>query len=209
MRKKANPSVNIDIDVDSHNLGKGKNSFKSNPIKSGYSKQTIQENIISLMREGREHAQAVAIALDSARKSYFKRYPDGFLPSYLRPQSGEGRNPKKYKSNPSKSVDGQIKAAMTLYQKFSGHEPEEVGRMKKPKIPDVGVVIGELEGVAYETVRDGKVEKYFHRFDKRTRPLLVSSSDGRNLYILGGEYDFTEDGIVDATDRKHSPRFKR
>jgi len=100
----------------------------------------------------------------------------------------------------------QLDAAMKLYHNFSGHEPELVGKTKKPKIPDVGIVIGELDGVAYETVRDGKTEKYFHQFDKRVRPLLVSSFDGSQVYILGGEYDFTADGIVDATDKKFSPR---
>ena len=49
----------------------------------------------------------------------------------------------------------------------------------------------------YDTVRDGESEKYIHRFKKRSRPLLVSSSDGKSLHILGGEYEFTDRGIVD------------
>jgi hypothetical protein len=108
----------------------------------------------------------------------------------------------------TKELSRQITAAMKLYKNFSGHEPELVGKTSKPKIPSVGIVIGELDGVAYETVRDGKTEKYFHQFNKRIRPLLVSSFDGASIYILGGEYDFTQDGIVDGNDAKYSPRMK-
>lgn len=184
------------------------------PLKSGYSKKTISDNVSLMIREGYPQNQAVAAALNHARLSYYKKYPKGFLPTYLTLPGGKREIPKeKYKKNPvsfpdTVSATEQLKQAMTLYRNFSGHEPEVVGKMERPDIPEVGIVIGELEGVAYETMRDGEIEKYFHRFDKKVRPLLVSSFDGRLIYILGGEYDFTEDGIVDATDEKFSPRFK-
>lgn len=63
--------------------------------------------------------------------------------------------------------------------------------------PQVGLVIGELDGVLYTTTRDGEVEKYIHRFKKRARPLLVSSFDGHQLGIVGGRFQFTEAGIED------------
>jgi hypothetical protein len=59
------------------------------------------------------------------------------------------------------------------------------------------MLVGDLDGVLYTTVRDGKTEKYVHRFRKRSRPLLVSAHDGKSLHILGGEYEFTERGIED------------
>jgi hypothetical protein len=63
--------------------------------------------------------------------------------------------------------------------------------------PKTGLVIGELDGVLYTTVRDGKKEKYIHKFKARSRPLLISSSDGESLHIIGGKYAFTESGIND------------
>lgn len=189
---------------------------KKNPIKSGYSRATVQENVSILTQEGYDPAQAVAIALNSAREAYRKRYPMLMLPVHLAVKRGKSGKLETMHENPApkfkgvQSATGQLKreldAAMKLYQNFSGHEPELVGKTHKPKIPDVGIVIGELDGVAYETVRDGVKEKYFHQFDKKIRPLLVSSFDGSQVYILGGEYDFTADGIVDATDKKFSPR---
>lgn len=208
--KRKNRSVNIDIDVASHNLsGEGENEFASNPIKNGYSPATVADNVKTLLLEGYPKKQAVAVALNAARKAYFKRYPDGFLPPHLKQPDGT-----RYRKNPAKKAlssrtSQELKDAMNLYRKFSGHSPELIGKTKKPKIPDVGIVIGELDGVAYETVRDGERQKYFHQFDRKVRPLLISSHDGRCIYILGGEYDFTEDGIVDATDKKFSPRHKR
>ncbi len=63
--------------------------------------------------------------------------------------------------------------------------------------PKTGLVIGELDGVLYSTVRDGKKEKYIHEFKRKSRPLLIASSDGDSLHIVGGQYEFTNAGIED------------
>ena len=39
------------------------------PVKKGKSKETISENISELVHSGRPQAQAIAIALDTARRS--------------------------------------------------------------------------------------------------------------------------------------------
>jgi len=92
-----------------------------------------------------------------------------------------------------------IRKAITLYEKFTGEKGKVVGRVDKPVIPDVLIVIGELDFVGYTTFRDSETQKYIHKFQKKARPLLLASFDGSQLYILGGEYDFTARGIVDKT----------
>jgi hypothetical protein len=161
-------------------------------IKKGYSRQTIYNNIATLRAEGKPRPQSIAIALHEARKSYHKRYPQGALPKYLTPPSGQ-----RLKKNPSPRFHEMERAAAELYEEFSGHPGEIVGTVDKPEMPDVAVVVGELEGIAYETVRDGIKEKYFHKFSKKARPLLCVSFDGQQLLIVGGEYEFTDHGIVD------------
>jgi hypothetical protein len=56
----------------------------ANPIKSGYGKQTVSENIAKLVREGRTQKQAIAIALHAGRQMYRKRYPSGPYPHWLK-----------------------------------------------------------------------------------------------------------------------------
>lgn len=106
------------------------------------------------------------------------------------------------------SSNPEVQKAARLYTRFSGHEAESVGRVKVPNVPKVGVLIGDVDGILYTTVRDGKTEKYIHKFKPKDKPLFVVSPDGRTIYFVGGRYDFTERGIVDASDPT-SPRNRR
>jgi hypothetical protein len=92
------------------------------------------------------------------------------------------------------SLQPEVERAARLLEDFSGHRPTRVLRVER-RVPKVGLVIGETDFVGYTTIRDGKVERYIHRFPRKSRPLLASSSDGTQLEILGGEFQFTEAGI--------------
>jgi hypothetical protein len=98
---------------------------------------------------------------------------------------------------PSKIV--QARNAADLYTRFTGHDALEEVRIDKPSIPDVMLVVGDIDGIMYTTVRDGVIEKYVHQFKKSARPLFCVSHDGTQIFLIGGEYDFTERGIVDRT----------
>ena len=91
----------------------------------------------------------------------------------------------------------RVARAAKLFEDFSGHAAEYEERHEKPEFPDVAVRVGPVLGIMYETVRDGKREQYLHEFKRSARPLLIASEDGKTLYLLGGNYRFTERGIVD------------
>lgn len=95
------------------------------------------------------------------------------------------------------SKAAQHKKAENLYRNFTGHKAADVTVVDKPAVPDVMSVIGEIDGIMYSTVRDGKHEKYCHQFRKKSRPLFAVSPDGNMIYILGGAYKFGERGIID------------
>jgi hypothetical protein len=99
------------------------------------------------------------------------------------------------------SKSNQVRKAAALYERFSGHEAESLGKIKIPGMPAVGVAIGEVDGILYTTVRDGKTEKYIHKFHKNDKPLFVVSPDGKQCLLIGGNYTFTERGIVDKSDK--------
>jgi hypothetical protein len=91
---------------------------------------------------------------------------------------------------------GEIDDAIKRYEDFTGHRAGHGERVKIPA-PHAGLVVGDLDGVLYTTVRDGQTEKYVHKFRKQSRPVLVAGSDGRSLHVLGDRFEFTERGIVD------------
>jgi len=96
----------------------------------------------------------------------------------------------------TRNVRARIDKAVQLYKRFTGHEPKYVDTLDIPQ-HDVLMLIGKCDGVLYSTRRDGRNERYIHKFSGNSRPLLCASFDGTQLYLLGGAYDFTEEGIVD------------
>jgi hypothetical protein len=101
---------------------------------------------------------------------------------------------------PSRRLTAQrernLERAAKLFADFSGHEPGEILEADAPDLRE-GLVVGHADGVLYETVRDGRTERYIHKFKKRSRPLLVSNHDGSALGLIGGSFRFTDRGIVD------------
>ena len=89
-----------------------------------------------------------------------------------------------------------MQKARRLFADFTGDNAESLTKVQL-RNPKSGLVIGELDGVLYTTVRDGKTESYIHEFKKQSRPLLIASSDGDSLHIVGGQYEFTNAGIED------------
>lgn len=89
--------------------------------------------------------------------------------------------------------------ASRAFEEFTGRKPAKVRQEKLDTGPVVGWEMGPLVGVAYEAVRDGKKDRYFHEFAEKSRPRLVAREDGRQLYIAGGKYKVTERGVVDVS----------
>ncbi len=89
-----NPDV---IDQIAADMG-AKSVVRSNPLKRGWSRPVVSDNISLMMHEGYAQDQAVAASLDNARRSYRDRHPRKALPAHLR-----RRTP-----NPGGKVLGQI-----------------------------------------------------------------------------------------------------
>lgn len=90
-----------------------------------------------------------------------------------------------------------IDRAAKLYSDFTGHDPEDLGDIQIPDPPRVAIAIGDCEGIIYNVVRDGKFERYIHKFKASARPLFCVSPDGKQLLLIGGDFEFTERGITD------------
>lgn len=95
---------------------------------------------------------------------------------------------------PGATVAGIDKAANS-FREFTGHKPEGVVTLPAPKRAGVAWLLGELEGVIYRAKRDGKTERYLHKFRSTDRPALAVTFDGQQLVILGGGYRVTKRGI--------------
>ena len=100
------------------------------------------------------------------------------------------------RANNKREKEKEIVQAIDLFRAFRGDEPEHIDTFEYP-VHTTLMLIGELDGVLYTTIRDGSKESYIHEFAKKSRPLLAASFDGSQAYILGGGYDFTDRGFVD------------
>ena len=105
--------------------------------------------------------------------------------------------PRRIKIRHNPTLDAQVREAARRFEAFTGHRAQNIRKIKVPSYPKAALAVGPCLGIMYSTVRDGRAEKYVHRFGAKSRPLLAASADGTQLYLLGGAYNFTERGIVD------------
>jgi hypothetical protein len=101
------------------------------------------------------------------------------------------------KSNPSPRVNAELDQAAKRLQDFSGHPVQHLESAYSRSEQKTGLIVGELDLIGYRAKRDGKTERYGHHFKRNSRPLLAVTSDGKQLHIVGGQYEFTEAGIED------------
>lgn len=94
------------------------------------------------------------------------------------------------------SIRKKIRAAIQLYRDFRERTPKRI-RVVDFEVPQAVMVIGHVDEILYTTTHGRKTVSYRHPFQDGSRPLLVSSSDGKQLMLLGGRYKFTDRGIVD------------
>ena len=101
------------------------------------------------------------------------------------------------KNNPvPPSLACQINEASYLLEDFTGHKATKSTK-HVINIPKVALQVGQCDAILYTTTRDGVVEHYKHTFKKRSAPILAASHDGKDLVLVGGNYNFTNRGIVD------------
>lgn len=94
------------------------------------------------------------------------------------------------------SKKSKLYDAIDRYERFTGHDATHYDDIEID-FPDVAFKVGKIDGIMYETVREGKTEHYCHEFKKNARPVFAVSHDGQQLLAIGGNFRFTDRGIVD------------
>lgn len=87
--------------------------------------------------------------------------------------------------------------AGNAFRAFSGMEPGRLVEVKAGSVPRVAWLLGEMEEVLYNTERDGKRERYLHKFKKTARPLIAVDPETGSAFLVGGDYTVTDRGFTD------------
>ena len=101
--------------------------------------------------------------------------------------------------SPENSVarDAEIfEPARQLFERFHSFAPPQIVRRPcRRLIPKVLVKLGHLRGVIYSSDKKqcGRPRTFIHFME--APPLLASDVDGKQLYIVGGDYRVTSKGI--------------
>jgi hypothetical protein len=108
-------------------------------------------------------------------------------------KKGKTKTPKR---NPTAAPDARSLAqAKRLYKGFTGRSPRTLKQLAIPALPSTGLAIGRVFGIMYDVAATG--ERFQHEFKGKSRPLLVVSDDGKQVFLIGGSYTFTQRGFVD------------
>ncbi len=89
-----------------------------------------------------------------------------------------------------------MRQGMRLYRTFNRFGPSSIVMIRQSRvIPPVVVELGKLVGLIYRSDKDqpGRPQTYIHFMEEP--PRLVSNVEGRQLYIVGGSYRVTAQGI--------------
>ena len=92
--------------------------------------------------------------------------------------------------------EGNLDTARRLFQRFHSFEAPRVQRKScRRLIPKVLVDLGELRGLIYSSDKEqcGRPRTFVHFME--TPPRLTCDPNGRQLYIIGGNYKVTARGI--------------
>ena len=91
----------------------------------------------------------------------------------------------------SQKVENGIK----LFRDFNDEEPQYLDDIYFPDLEkEVLVLVGPVLAIEYHA-RDG--HNYRHEFKKKSQPNLTTTQNGLHLILIGGNYRFTDRGIVD------------
>ena len=116
-----------------------------------------------------------------------------FINTQLKPIT---RSRKAVRKNPVKGR--AYRKAVALYRDFHGENPKHVDDYDVD-LPEVALQVGKVSGIMYKARFEGKMQEFLHEFSGKSQPILAASADGRQLLLLGGDYKFTERGIVDGS----------
>lgn len=85
--------------------------------------------------------------------------------------------------------------ASKLFKSFHGREADanEIVDING-QMPATCLLVGEMDGIIYRTAEEPK--GHIHRFTKTSRPLVWVTADGRQMFITGGKYRFTDRGFM-------------
>lgn len=108
-----------------------------------------------------------------------------------------GRAPPSSRANSRQPARTSVQKAANRFRRFTGHDVDYVESVRVPDLPKAAAVIGECTAICYVTTRDGKEEHYIHEFSEHAAPMLCVSPDGKQIILVGGNFTFTERGIVD------------
>jgi len=89
-----------------------------------------------------------------------------------------------------------MRQGIELYRTFNRFGASSIVMIRQSRvIPPVVVELGELVGLIYRSDKGqpGRPQTYIHFMEEP--PRLVSNVEGRQLYIVGGSYRLTPQGI--------------
>ena len=96
----------------------------------------------------------------------------------------------------SQGWDASFQTAQALFERFHSFSPPTMLRRQCPRLmPKILVNLGELRGLIYRSDKEqcGRPRTFIHFME--TPPLLASDQEGKQLYIVGGNYRVTSRGI--------------
>lgn len=100
------------------------------------------------------------------------------------------------RGNPA-PLDGSVDETAQKFKDFTGREATHATGYKPRSADKTAMELGRVKAIEYIAKRDKETSVWRHPFKAKSRPLLAASTDGKQLHIVGGQYEVTDAGIED------------
>ena len=156
--------------------------------------EALQEQAFNPLLDEAEHYRATAAA--TRAKHRVEQLCAAGAQAQINMHPERAPWPEQAVRNPSSRERAQAEATFRMWHDFAPHHKPKRVAVPSRRIPKHLALLGEVTRIDYKSDKWEGVTRHYTHSTKKPRPVLASSPDRKQLFLVGGKMRPTADGLV-------------